>query len=180
MIHTAMFAYIYVDKYNALHRLSSYLAEHEEEFSNMKIKDKDWLTVKYGYFVLLSNIDSTPKDLLSEYFGRTDIEQIFKTSKEYLDLLPLSKWSDLTVRGKILHDVIGTIALLQLRKALCNTGISTTEIFGKTQSLMCHRDLNENIIIETPCKQVKKYYNFLNVSIPSHIKIKQFSEQIFL
>ena len=175
-----MYAYIYVDKYNALHRFSSYLADHEEEYSEMKAKDKDWMTVKYGYFVLLSNIDSTPKDLLSEYFGRTDIEHIFKTSKEYLDLLPLSKWSDLTVRGKILHDIIGTIALLQLRKALSNTGISTTEIFGKTQSLMCYRDLNENVIVETPCKQVKKYYNFLGVSIPSHINLKQFSEQIFL
>ena len=175
-----MYAYIYVDKYNALHRFSSYLADHEEEYSEMKAKDKDWMTVKYGYFVLLSNIDSTPKDLLSEYFGRTDIEHIFKTSKEYLDLLPLSKWSDLTVRGKILHDIIGTIALLQLRKALSNTGISTTEIFGKTQSLMCYRDLNENVIVEMPCKQVKKYYNFLGVSIPSHINLKQFSEQIFL
>ena len=111
-------------------------------------------------FVLLSNIDSTPKDLLSEYFGRTDIEQIFKTSKEYLDLLPLSKWFDLTVRGKILHDVIGTIALLQLRKALCNTGISTTEIFGKTQSLMCHRDLNENIINRNVMQTSKKILQF--------------------
>ena len=33
----------------------------------------DWYTVKYGYFVLVSNIDTSPKELLSDYFGRTDI-----------------------------------------------------------------------------------------------------------
>jgi hypothetical protein len=33
-------------------------------------------------------------------------------SKKYLNLLPLSKWSDLTVRGKLLCDIISAIALL--------------------------------------------------------------------
>ncbi|MBQ9611591.1 MAG: helix-turn-helix domain-containing protein [Lachnospiraceae bacterium] len=31
------------------------------------------MTVKFGYFVLVSNLDLSPKDLLTEYFGRTDI-----------------------------------------------------------------------------------------------------------
>lgn len=37
--------------------------------------------------------------MLSEYFGRTNIEYVFKTGQEYLDLLPLSKRTDATVRG---------------------------------------------------------------------------------
>lgn len=72
------FAYIYVDKYTALKRYSDYLVEHEEEYASLKDRDKDWLTVKYGYFVLLSNIDATPAELLSAYFGRTEIEHVFK------------------------------------------------------------------------------------------------------
>ena len=70
-----------MDQYNTLKRFSDYLACHEEEYAALKVKDKEWYTVKYGYFVLVSNIDATPKDLLSEYFGRTDIEIVFKQRK---------------------------------------------------------------------------------------------------
>ena len=95
------YAYVYVDRNVALSRYNTYMSENEEEYEQFKDKDKDWYMVKYGYFILLSNINTTPADLLSQYFCRTDIEGVFKTSKEYLKLLPLSKWTDLTVRGKI-------------------------------------------------------------------------------
>ncbi len=52
----------------------------EYEYADMKVKDKDWMTVKYGYFVLVSNLDLTPEELLTEYFGRTDIEDAFWSS----------------------------------------------------------------------------------------------------
>jgi len=172
------YAYVYVDKFNALKRVSDYLTEHEEEFAALKMKDKDWTMVRYGYFVLLSNINTTPADLLGRYFGRTDIEVVFKTGKEYLDLLPLSKWSDLTVRGKILHDIIDTIALLMLRKNFADSGISTSELFGRSQALMCFRDKEENVNVETPTKQLKEYFGKLSFDIPSRVKLKAFATRI--
>lgn len=172
------YAYVYVDKYNALKRYSDYLIEHEEEYAVMKDKDKDWYTVKYGYFVLISNIEATPAQLLSEYFGRTEIETVFKTSKEYLDLLPLSKWTDITVRGKILNDVIGTIALLMLRKAIGSSGVSTSEIFGKTQSLMCFRNKGGLVTVETPNRKTKEYYKILGVQVPAHVKTGEFIRDV--
>ena len=134
---------MYVDQNNATKRLTEYLSEHEEEYAEMKAKDKDWMMVKYGYFVLVSNRDLEPKELLTEYFGRTDIESVFKSSKEYLDLLPLSKWTDQTIRGKILHDIINTIVRLSLQKKLAVTGKSVSEIIGKSQSLMCFCNNNK-------------------------------------
>lgn len=172
------YAYIYVDQYNALKRFSDYLSEHEEEYTELKAKDKDWLTVKYGYFVLISNRDLTPKELLSEYFGRTDIEVVFKTSKEYLDLLPLSKWTNQTVRGKILHDIIDTIAFLMFRKSLTHSGRSSSEIFGKCQALMCSRNSKGIVTVETPSKQVKEYYRTLNLTVPAHVEMRKFSTSI--
>ena len=150
-----MFAYVYVDQYNALKRFSDYLVEHEDEYGMLKAKDKDWLMVKYGYFILVSNIDMTPKEMLSEYFGRTNIECVFKTGKEYLDLLPLSKWTNETVRGKILQDIVSMVGLLMLRKSITESGVSISEIFGKCQSLMCFRNSQDIVTVETPCKQVK-------------------------
>ena len=172
------YAYIYVDQNNALKRFGEYLVEHEEEYASLKAKDKDWMTVKYGYFVLLSNRDLTPKELLSEYFGRTDIEVVFKTSKEYLDLLPLSKWTDQTVRGKILHDIINTTALLLFRKKLKQSGHSSSEIFGKCQSLMCYRNSKGIVTVETPNKQVKEYYHLFGLDVPAHVDLKNYIKNI--
>ena len=167
-----------MDQYNALKRFSDYLSEHEEEFAELKLKDKDWMTVKYGYFVLISNRDLTPKELLSEYFGRTDIEVVFKTSKEYLDLLPLSKWTDQTVRGKILHDIINTIVLLMLRKQLKHSGRSTSEIFGRCQGLMCSKNSNGVVNVETPSKQAKEYYKLFQIPVPAHVELGRYTEAI--
>ena len=168
------YAYIYVDQYNALKRFSDYLSEHEDEYTVMKAKEKDWLTVKYGYFVLVSNLDLSPKELLTEYFGRTDIEVVFKTSKEYLDLLPLSKWTDQTVRGKILHDIINTICLLELRRQLLPSGRSVSEVIGKCQSLMCFRNNKGIVTVETPSKQVKEYYKLLHMDVPAHVDLDKY------
>jgi len=173
-----IYAYIYVDQYNALQRFWDYLLEHQEEYDELKDKEKDWYTVKYGYFILLSNIDTTPADLLSQYFCRTEIETVFKTSKEYLDLLPLKKWTDETVRGKILHDVVNTIVLLELRKKYVPSGISINEIAGKTQSLMCNRNQNGLVNVETPNKKTKEYYKLIGVDIPSNVKIDAFKHKV--
>lgn len=173
-----MNAYIYVDKDNALERARTWRMEHEEEYEALNDKEKNWHSVRYGFFILLSTEEKEPKQILDDYFSRTQIEGVFKTSKEYLDLLPLSKWSDLTVRGKILSDIIATIAFLQLRKRLGPTGTSTTKMIGKSQSLMCTKKRDGTVIIETPNKQVKKLYEDLKVKVPSSLDIAQFAEDI--
>ena len=173
------YAYVYVDHNNALKRYSDYLLEHEEEYNSMKDKDKDWYTVKFGYFVLLSNINTSPAELLKEYFSRTTIEMVFKTQKEYLDLLPLSKWSDQTVRGKILNDIISTIVLLEFRKAVNEGGYSTSEIIGTTQSLMCFRNRDGMVTVETPGKKVRQYYKLAGIDIPAHVDTARFIKNIF-
>lgn len=132
------------------------------------------MNVKFGYFVLLSNQEMTPKELLSEYFARTMIESMLKTCKEYLELLPFSKWSNQTVRGKILHDIINTICLLLLRKQLIDSSKSISEILGKCQSLMCCKNDRDIVTVETPSKQVKEYYNLFGTDVPSHVDLKKY------
>lgn len=135
---------------------------------------------RFGYFVLLSNRKLEPVDLLTEYFGKTDIEGVIKTSKEYLGLLPLSKWSVDTVRGKILSDIINTIVLLNMRKALDESGLSVSEVTSKAQSLMCFRNKHGEILIETPNRKVKSYYKLIGETIPASLKIKDFRRKVLL
>ncbi|HKM07690.1 MAG TPA: hypothetical protein VJ869_11955 [Sphaerochaeta sp.] len=117
--------YVYVDKDKALEGCRNYRLKHEDEYQAMTDKEKNWTSVRFGFFILLSTELKEPDVKLDDYYGRSQIETVFKTSKKYLNLLPLSKWSDLSVRGKILSDIISTIALLQLRKKLSKPGIST-------------------------------------------------------
>ncbi|MEA4866728.1 MAG: transposase [Sphaerochaeta sp.] len=169
-----MHAYVYVDKDNALEGSRNYRLKHEDEYQAMTDKEKNWTSVRFGFFILLSTELKEPDAKLDDYFGRTQIETVFKTSKEYLNLLPLSKWSDLTVRGKILSDIISTIALLQLRKTLSGPGISTCKLIGKTQSLMCTKKKDGTVIVEVPNKQVRDFYQELKVKVPSSLNLKEF------
>lgn len=168
------YAYVYVDKDNALEGCRKYRYEHEKEYQEMADKDKNWYAVKYGFFILISNKKLEPDEMLDEYYGRTDIEGIFKTSKEYLDLLPLSKWTDQTVRGKILNDIIATIVFLQIRRKLTKIGISMTKLIGKTQSLMCMKKADGTIMVEVPNKQVRQFYKDLDITVPTSFKLEQF------
>jgi len=177
-----VFAYVYVDMNNALQRERYYMLNHPDEYAEMKDKDKDkdWFSVRFGYFVLLSNRNLSPEALLAEYFERADIEGVIKTSKEYLGLLPLSKWTVDTVRGKILNDIINTIVFLNMRKTLDNSGISVSEVTGGTQSLMCFRNKHGEILIETPNNKVKTYYNLIGETIPASLKIKDFRKMVLV
>lgn len=180
MFNQELFAYIYVDQNNMLQRIQKYCLENEDDYEKMKDKDKDWYTVKYGYFVLVSNKDEIPEELLTEYFERTQIESVFKTSKDFLNLLPLSKWTDQTVRGKILHDIINTIILLMLRKFTLTTGSPVSSIIARTQSLMCCKTHDGYVNIETPSKQCKHYYSVFGINIPSQLNIRKFRKEILL
>ena len=171
------YAYVYIDRENALQGFKQYLEGNEDDFYSLKDKDKDWLSVKYGYFVLLSNHQTNPKDLLREYFERTNIETVFKTSKDYLGLLPISKWTNASVRGKILTDMINTVIVLLLRKQYDQTGASLTEIIGRCQSLMCFKD-DKRIYVEVPNKQTKKIYALFGIDVPSSVNLSEFQNLI--
>ena len=173
------YAYVYLDRSNATKRFTDYLSQNQEEYDRMKESEKDWTSVRFGFFVLLSNIDETPERLLADYFGRCDIETVFKTSKEYLEMLPLSKWTDLTVRGKILHDVIDTIVVLLLRKSMDGSGSSLSELFGKTSALMCTGDGMGKAYPATPSKEAKQYYSLLGIEMPKDaIDIADFRSKV--
>lgn len=174
-----IWAYVYVDKFNATVNSAKWVMEHEEEYGKMSAAEKSWTEVSFGYFVLLSNKDMTPAELLDDYFGRTGIESVIKTAKEYVNLLPLCKWNVTTISGKILLDIIDLIIYLQLREKMAGENRAVTEMFGNAQSLMCHCDANGTIKIETPNKKVKEFAKSLGTKIPAFIKLSELKKMAF-
>ena len=109
-----------------------------------------------------------------------DIESFFKTSKEYLSLLPLSKWTRETIEGKLLNDMLSTIVYLKIRKALSGTGLSMSKLFGRASSLMCTRKKDGTVIVEEANRQVKEIFKAAGIKIPSSMNLEEFEENYLL
>ena len=108
-----MNAYVYVDKDNALEGCRN--DRHGEKL--------DFGTLQLFRPSFHKEVGTCCKP--GRLFRQNPDRNCFLNSKEYLNLLPLSKWSNLTVREKILSDVISTIALFQLIKTFSGPAIST-------------------------------------------------------
>lgn len=118
--------------------------------------------------------------MLDDYFSRTNIENAFKTDKEYLKLLPLCKWSDLTVRGKILSDVIDSILRSKIQQIRKGSVYSLSAMIGKCQSLMCFRDKNsEQVFVEEANKRGRTYYEEKGVTVPLKLDLKSYMTDLF-
>ncbi|MGM9768062.1 MAG: transposase [Candidatus Cryptobacteroides sp.] len=175
-----VYLYVYIDRDRALALGRSYRQGNREEYEKLSDKEKNWMDVKNGYFVLVSNIESTPADTLDRYFGRMDIESFFKTSKEYLSLLPLSKWTRETINGKLLNDIIATIVYLKIRKALSGTGLTMTKLFGRASSLMCTKKKDGTVIIEEANRQTKEMFKTAGIKIPSSLDLEEFETEYLM
>jgi hypothetical protein len=171
--------YVYVDKDNALNHLHDLLAEDREAYDAMPGRDKDWEGVRGGFFVLISNMEMTAQEALDEYFCRTETEAFFKTCKDCLDLLPLAKWSETNVRGKVLHDVMCSEALLDVRRAIADAGAcwSPKELFGKASSVMCFRD-GDDLVLETPNRQAREWPAALGFEMPARVNIPKYRKEV--
>lgn len=170
------YAYVYLDFDNALWKFEKYVLNHEVEYNALSDKAKTRKTYEFGFFVLISNVEMSPGKALDWYFERTDIEEFFKTAKEYLDLLPISKWTDCTVRGKILSDIISVIIYKDLRFSAHRAETSVSRTIGATQSLMCTRN-GDHVIVESPNKQVKDIYVGMGVKVPTSLSVEHFKDE---
>lgn len=175
-----IYAYIYVDHQNALSGYNDYMRDHEREFEGLKDKEKTWRKYASGFFVLLSNRRESPKEILDLYFGRCYIETIFKTAKEYLQMLPLKKWNSTRIYGKMLTDMISTIIYLNMRKDLASTDLALTEVPTITQSLMCALGKDGMVRVDPPNAQVKKVYRTFGIDLPNQFPLGEFVDGCML
>lgn len=174
-----IFSYIFVDQMNALSWHTEYVEKHRDEFDQMSDKDKNWNRYKNGFFILLSNIDTNCEEILNRYIERVDIESVFKDSKNYGNLLPLSKWDKTRVNGKIFSDMLATIVILLLKKKLIPNGFSIPDFAGKPRSLMCCRSSSGIVNVETPNKQVKELFRTLGIAVPGAVDLKEYAKTIY-
>ena len=127
------------------------------EYESLSDMAKTSMIYEFRFFVLISNVEMSPAEALNWYFERVNIEEFFKTAKEYIEILPISKWTDATVRGKILSDIISVCAYKDMRVSAHQAETSMSRAIATTQPLMCTRK-GDNVLVESPNRQVKNVY----------------------
>ena len=86
------------------------------------------------------------------------IELIFKTMKDFENLLPVKKWDADRVKGKILMDVIELIAGHFFREALSVVGLEIPSILVQLQSLECYKIDTDMVNVYTAKTNVREMY----------------------
>lgn len=172
------YAYVFVDRTKALTGFTEYFSQHEEEFRKLSDEEAGWIEVKSGYSVMISNIRTTPEDLLNRYFSRADLDRELKSGRDYLREMPDHKLDDLTIRGKILSDIIDADVRHFLNEKLKGTGISLSDAIGRTQSLICCADSTGTVTVDAPSEQVRKIYEIFGIGVPQQLDIKKFTEGV--
>ena len=159
-----VFAYVYLDNENADSAFRDYMSENNEEYGRMSMAEKNWVRYRGGFFILISNQDKTPAEILDGYFGRAFIETVFKTEKEYLNLLPLSKNNEKTVNGKILLEVICNIIYMGIRSKCKALERSVSDILWDLQYLKAVRKSEGILHISIYNKQAREVLDMFGVN----------------
>ena len=172
------YAYVYVDHENASAHYRDYLYRHADEYEVMNMKEKNHVRYRGGFFVLVSNVDTTPERLLDRYYGHTEIETALNCGKEYLGMLPLNKHRESTVNGKLMQDMISLIVYLRIRKVTVPTGRSVSDHIYDLQSLDCYL-LGTNVLVVNPAnRQAKAAYRLFNSKIPSKVDLDEYRKRM--
>lgn len=173
------YAYVYLDDENASSYYKDYLFKHAEEYEAMTMKEKNRVRYRGGFFVLVSNIDTSPDRLLDRYYGRTEIESVLNCGKEYIGMLPLDKHTEGTVNGKLMQDMVTLIVYLMVRKRTVPTGRSVSDYIYDLQAMDCYRADDDTLIVNTPNRQAKAAYSVMGANIPSKVSLKEYRRRMY-
>ena len=119
--------------------------------------------------ILISSKDILSNEIVSAYYLRQSIEQIFGFSKDDLGLLPIRNHNDLTVRGYLFLQFILLILYIQIREKLF--GISTVEqAIINLKKLKC-KVFDKKIIPAEPTKTQRLIFEQNKILVPKFLGI---------
>ena len=122
-----------------------------------------------GIMILVSSKDIPSNEVVSAYYLRQSIEQIFGFSKDDLGLLPIRNHNDLTVRGYLFLQFILLIFYIQIREKLFD--ISTVEqAIINLRKLKC-KVFDERILPAEPTKTQRLIFEQTRVIVPKFLGI---------
>lgn len=162
-----------VDKDRALSCLRQTRDGRPGEREAMPGRDKDWEGARGGFFVPMPDTgEMAPASALDAHLARTGAEQVLETARDHLRLLPIAKWAETAMRGKVSRDVTRAVATPRVRKAVADAGRcwSPTDLWGKSSSLMCLGN-GPALVPGTPNRQCRQRFEGLGFKVPAKVDV---------
>ena len=148
-----------------LHKL---LEERDNQNKNENDDAQDQLSfAKAGIFILISSKKIPTDEVLSAYYTRQIVEQIFGFSKSDLDLLPLRCHSDATIRGYLFLQFLLLVVFIELREKL-KKEYTVEQAIALTRNLKC-KVYSDQTIIQELSKSQKKIFDLASILVPKSI-----------
>lgn len=121
-----------------------------------------------GLFMLVSSRAVAKERILSLYYTRNQVEELFRIGKGEGKMLPLDIHHEDTLRGHLMMTFLLTIILKILQDRLLKTKLSTSEVF----SVLSHKGAlvyPNSLITSEPVKKMNDIYKHFNLKCPEEI-----------
>ena len=158
------YAYIAIDH----HRREDEIFKYAKSMLNSKDVSYDEMDDnirKKGIFVLISSEQIETKDVMTLYYTRQTVEQVFDVSKNYADLLPLRVHNEETFRGHLMLSFIATVVFLLINQQLNGSAFNTEGAFLILRNQKC-KVFDDRILPKEPNKNMNEIYKKLNITPP--------------
>ena len=117
-------------------------------------------------------------DGLVEYLSGAKIEQFFKDAKSYCRIMTAEKWLPITLKGKMLNDIIVTTLYEAFRKEIAATGLNMFNALTLMKGLDCTRVSEDMAEVSVPNIDVKELYGAVGFGIPTCFDMKAFRREL--
>ena len=164
------FAYLILDPARKGKEMNALLLQAAEESKDNKAPQIDALDFnKCGVMVLVSSKKIEPSEVVSCYYMRQSVEQVFGFCKDDLNLLPIRRHNEATIRGYLFLQFLALIFFIELREKLLN--LCTVE-----QGLMTLRNLkckvfDKELLVSEATKKQKELFDQLAIMVPMKLGI---------
>ena len=143
------FAYLVLDPARKGKEMNSLLLEGAENGSS-EIDPLEFN--KCGVMILIASKKIDASEVVSYYYMRQSVEQVFGFCKDDLNLLPIRRHSEKTVRGYLFLQFLALIVFIELREKLLNQ-CTVEQGMMVLRNLKCKVFDNELLVAEATKKQ---------------------------
>lgn len=121
-----------------------------------------------GLFMLVSSRKVAKESILSLYYTRNQVEEMFRIGKGEGKMVPLDIHHEDTLRGHLIMTLLSTTILKILQDRLLKTKLSTSEVF----SVLSHQGAlvyPNSLITSEPVKKMNDIYKHFKLKCPEEI-----------
>ena len=118
--------------------------------------------------MLVSSRAVAKERILSLYYTRNQVEEIFRIGKGEGKMLPLDIHHEDTLRGHLMMTLLSTAVLKILQDRLQNTKLSPSEVF----SVLSHQGAlvyPNSLVTSEPVKKMNDIYKHFKIKCPEEI-----------